>query len=59
MASRFPELYSGLGVFRSLLQTCEKVRTAPIFDYLISYILGHPENALAELESTLLSVREA
>jgi len=42
----------------SLLPSCAEVSEAPKFEYSISQISEHPENAPAESESTLLSSRE-
>jgi len=52
-----PELRSGLCFSRSLPQISTEASGAPKFEYPISQISKHPENALAESESTLLSSR--
>jgi len=51
------ELHSCLGISRSFLQICAEVSGASKFEYSISQISKHPENALAESNSTLQSSR--
>jgi len=58
LPSKYPaELCSRLSLSRSVLLICAEVSGVPTFDYSLSQISKHPENALVESEGTVQSSR--